>query len=443
MSSLRSSLLACMLLTGALIAQTAPQKPELAQSADLAKSDETNDMEALRRWLRDKRMISIKELGGDLSLSAEVRTEFQAINETSQAQGGGPTIRQRGNGAPLPNKASNPKSMYAWDVELNLMLDYRTDRSWAAARLEFDNDMGQQTGTFNKIRLEKAYLGGRLIAGDTFTMDSELGRRFLFDVYDSKIEFSSVFDGFLIRLSKAFEEIGDYYMLPGVFLINDITNHYGWAIEIGGLKVAHTGLNLKYSLIDWYRPGGVNISGNTATQTAALQLRYKYLISQLQAQYLMYPQWLGNRLIKMYAAALTNHLASGLPITRGERESWGGYAGVSIGVTKKKGDWSLDVNYQIVQAQAVPEFDANGIGRGNALGLGFYTQYNDGSGVINTSPTQPVGATNFQGFALNSLYAVTDNLTVQQSYQMSWTLNQNIGPNLNYKQYELELIYAF
>jgi hypothetical protein len=448
MRYIQSTALAAVFLMNPLVAQEASTKPKsekvLAQAADVSpgKSDSTEDTEALRRWLRDKRMVSIKELGGDLSLSAEVRTEFQAIGEKARQQGSSEFIRQRGDGAPTGRKPM-PKPMYAWDVELNLMLDYRTDRAWAATRVEFDNDMGQRSGSGDHIKLEKAYIGGRIVAGDTLIIDTEIGRRYLFDVYDSKIEFASVFDGALFRFSKAFPSIGDYYFLPGAFLINDSSNHYGLVAEMGGLNIANTGLHIKYSIIDWYRPGGENLTGQTAAQTKAEQLRYKFLVSQLQFQYLMYPQWIGGRLVKFYTAGLVNHLAHGLEITRNEKQNWGWFTGVTFGVVKKKGDWSVDINYQGVQAQAIPEFDCSGIGRGNALGLGFYTQYADGSGAPNTSATQPVGGTNYQGFEMAGLYAFTNNITVQQFFKMSWTLDTNIGPNIQYKQYEIEFVYAF
>lgn len=448
---LQSTVLSALLLTTTLFAQTvpAPQINEknkmIAQSGDLgATSDENDDMEALRRWLRDKRMISIKELGGDLSLSAEVRTEFQAINETRLNQNSlGDFTRQRGKNGPILPGKNRPKPMYAWDVEVNLMLDYRTDRTWAAARLEFDNDMGQRSGTTNQIKLEKAYLGGRLIAGDTLTIDSEIGRRFLFNVYDSKVEFASIFDGLLFRFSKAFPSMGDYYFLPGAFIINDVTNHYGLVAEMGGLRVANTGLNIKYSIIDWYRPGGEAEANLTAQANKAVQLRYKFLVSQFQLQYLFYPEWIGKKLIKAYAAGLTNHLATGLPITHDKKLNWGWYLGASVGVVKKQGDWALDMNYQWIQAQTIPEFDCSGIGRGNALGEGFYTTRSDGSGNAITNSTDPVGGSNYKGFEIEGLYALTDNITVQQSYKMSWTLDQDVGPNLKFKQYELEFIYAF
>src|SRR5579872_5683986 len=75
------------------------------------------DMEALRRWLDDKRMITVKELGGDLSLSGEVRAEFQNLQEKVGSK------EVRGVGKPFPGQV--------WDVEVNLILDYRTDYTWA------------------------------------------------------------------------------------------------------------------------------------------------------------------------------------------------------------------------------------------------------------------------------------------------------------------------
>ena len=60
---------------------------------DEKRDSSVDDMEALRRWIRDKRLVTVKEIGGDLSISGEVRTEFQ---DTSEVKDG---IRQRGEGA--------------------------------------------------------------------------------------------------------------------------------------------------------------------------------------------------------------------------------------------------------------------------------------------------------------------------------------------------------
>ena len=286
----------------------------------------------------------------------------------------------------------------------------------------------------NKVRLEKAYLGGRIVPGDTFTMDAELGRRFLSNVFDSKVEFGSLFDGVLFRFSKAWPSIGDYYFNTGALLVDDKTNHYAYVAEMGGLRIANVGLNMKYSIIDWYKPYANPLNN----------LRYKYLVSQFLTSYQFYPEWMGKKLIKFYGAGLMNHLAGGVTQTHGRRQNLGWYAGLSLGLVKKQHDWAIDANYQWVQAQAIPEFDASGIGRGNTAGVGFYTNNIDGDpGSGETTPATAMGNGNYKGFEIEGLYAITDNLTVLQNFKYSTTLNKNIGPNDRYKQYEMEFIYAF
>jgi hypothetical protein len=381
-----------------------------------------DDMEALRRWIRDKRMVTVKEIGGDLSLSGEVRAEFQDTNEERNG------ISQRGKGGAFV------KPQYAWDVEVNIMVDYRTDRTWAAIKLEFDNDMGVRSGLLNKIKLEKAYLGGRMISADSFSFDGEIGRRFLSNVFDSRIEFGSLFDGILFRMNKAFPSVGDFYLNAGALLVDDQKNHYAYVAEMGALRIANVGLNMKYSFIDWYKPAADEL----------MELRFKYMVSQFLTSYQFYPEWIGKRLIKIYGAGLCNHIAPRTERTNYETQNWAWYTGVSIGLVKKKGDWALDANYQWVQAQAIPDFDSSGIGRGNTAGVGFYTNSNSGDPASGaTTSLTAVGNGNYQGFEIEALYAFTDNLTFLQNFKYSNTLDTNIGPNLKYRQYEAEFIYAF
>jgi hypothetical protein len=248
------------------------------------------------------------------------------------------------------------------------------------------------------------------------------------------LEFGSLFDGVLFRFNKAWQDVGDFYCNVGALLVDDKTNHYAYVTETGALRIANTGFNMKYSIIDWYKPYANELN----------RLRYKFLVSQLYTSYQFYPEWIGKKLIKFYAAGLCNHLAGGVEQTHGKRQNFGWYAGLSIGLVKKQHDWAIDANYQWEQAQAVPEFDSSGIGRGNASSVGFYT--NNADGNPDSGPTTvltAVGGGNFKGFELEALYAFTDNLTVLQNFKCSNTLNKNIGPNISYKQYEMEFIYAF
>lgn len=391
-----------------------------AQDEDNSNHSEESDMEALKRWIQEKRMISIKELGGDLSLSGEVRVEMQANSEKHNGR------QFRG------SHKQDVKPKVNYDLEVNVMLDYHTDRSWSSIKLEFDNDMGIIKGTGNKINLEKAYFGGRLIAGETFTLDGELGRKPMSNNFDSKVEFNSNFDGALLSFSKAFVAIGDFYTKLGAFLVYDKMNHYGYVGEIGMLHIGHTGTLVKYSLIDW-KKHYVN-----PVKTA----RFDFIVSQLLLGYQIDAPDTWWHLIKVYAAGLMNHAAKERPITLYKKANLGWYAGVAVGQVKQKGDFALETNYQWVQPQMCPDFDASGIKRGNAEGIGFYTKNFDGSGGPNNR-FNAVGGCNYKGWVIEVLYAINNNLTMLNNFQMSKNLYKNIGPDIKWMQYELEFIYAF
>lgn len=375
------------------------------------------DMEALRKWIRDKRLVTVKEIGGDLSISGEVRTEFQTTNEEKNG------IDQRG------HNAATSRPTNAFDVEVNLMLDYRTPRTWASVKIEFDNDMGIVEGTMSKIALERAFLGGRFVAGNTFTFDGEIGRRSLGSAFESKVEFGSLFDGILFRFNKAFHSIGDFYTLLGVILVSDRKDHYAPIGEVGMLRIGNTGFLMKFSYVDWKKSDADSIQ----------DLRFNFRVSQLLVGYQFTTC---GKFVRFYAAGLYNDAAIEIPITGFKRLNGAWYAGVSIGQVRKKGDWAIDTNYQWVQAQAIPEFDASGIGRGNAAGVGFYTLNINGSGGPTTRGTC-VGRTNYKGWIIEFLYALTNNITLFQNFQISRTLDKSVGPDLKFCQYEMEFIYAF
>lgn len=383
------------------------------------------DNKALQDWINAKRQVTVKEIGGALSISGEVRFEYQAINEKVNG------IAQRGiygavtkDGKPLPTNA--------FDVEVNLMFDYKTDRTWASIKLEFDNDAGIYGGTVNKIRLERAYLGGRIYESDTLNVDAELGRRALGSFLDSRLQFRNNSDGVLIRIEKAYETAGDFYFKGAAFIIDERNNHYGYAAEIGMLQIATTGLYLKYNIIDW----------DAKRSIVQQPVNFDFIISEAIIGYRFVPSFI-DKMTSFYAGFLYNHKAKKLAISRNRKLNMGGYAGVTIGQLRKMGDWSFDANYQALQSQAVPDFDMAGIGLGNSSDSGFYNTKLDGKGSAVTSPKDAAGNGNFQGYSLTLDYQMTDAIIFQQNWMQSWTLNKDIGPYRQYKQYEIEFIYAF
>lgn len=399
-----------------------------ANTIDTGDSIDQKDINALREWINTKRQVTVRELGGALSLSGEVRTEFQSTTETVKGR------RQRGEGG-IRNKEGHIIPSDGFDIEVNIMLDYRTEKSWGSIKLEFDNAAGVFSGTLNKLKLERAYWGVRFIDADTFSMDIEAGRRRISSMADSKLEFNSFFDGIWWKYDQSFDQIGDYYLHVGAFVINENDTQFGYLGETGIFNVGGTGLYMKYSLIDWDTK---HISKEEEKYT------FRFIVSQFLLGYRFVPQRF-DKAIQCYVAGLYNHAATGIALTHHKKVNMGGYIGVSVGELKKKGDWAFDINYQVLQAQCVPDFDVQGIGLGNAADIGFYQYvprlHKDSD--KKTFERAGRGNVNYRGFQVTLDWLLTNQLDFQQSWQQSQTLDRSIGPFRRYKQYEIEFIYGF
>ena len=410
------SFCAFTLLAPSLFASTIERSQDLDQK----------DINAVREWINTKRQVTVRELGGALSISGEVRSELQSGSETVNG------VQQRGASIPDHHHHFHVFPRNAFDVECNLMLDYRTEDTWTAIKLEFDNDAGISDGTLNKLKLEKAYWGIRAVDGDTYDFLIEVGRRRMSTILDSKLEFGSFFDGAWFRWDHGIDSLGDYYIHAGVYIINERKNQFGYLGEIGFLNIANTGLYMKYSLIDW---------DTKNLHSTRQNRRFDFIVSQWLIGYRFLPSSL-KKIVQIYLGALWNCRAKKIKITDYKRSNLGGYLGLSIGELKKKGDWAFDINYQVLQAQCVPDFDAQGVGVGNSVDKGFYTTDVRGGGKATTRETA-AGNVNYRGFQVTLDYLITNQLDFQQSWQQSITLDDSIGPFRRYKQYEVEFIYGF
>ncbi|MDN3507698.1 MAG: hypothetical protein P0S94_02120 [Simkaniaceae bacterium] len=373
----------------------------------------TPSYQEFEKWLEGKHLVTVKGLGGDLSISGEVRVEYQKKSEVIN------NVQQRGDAGAVPR---SPKNNY--DVELNLMFNYSTDWSWANVKIEMDNNAGVFNGTSGRINLERAIFGVKLYKHDVSTGSLIFGRRGLSNVFDSQVEFGSRMDGFLLNVTAAAGFAGDFYLTTGPFLVNERLDQYAYVGEIGVLNVCNTGVYLKYSLIDW------DTKDFNSFQT---EHEYLFMNSQMTLGYKFVSPWI-KKFVTLYTAGLLNHRAEGNFLTNGKRANWAWYAGFSFGEAIKTGDWSLNINYQEVAAQAIPQFDVGGIGTGNTAGANFYAA---------SSSRTAFGETNFKGFMIDLLYLFSNNLTLQQSYNQSIRLDHSIGPVFRNKQYEMELIYSF
>jgi hypothetical protein len=388
------------------------------------------EIEALRDWINTKRLVTVKELGGQLSISGDVHAELQSTTEVKNGE------RQRGPGTGTPSNA--------YDVEFNVNIDYRTENTWAAARIRFDNNAGTVnelvgSGTNNKLKVDRAYFGYRVMDRDRHTMEVELGRRSnLFVLFDSKLQFLSNFDGVNFKDSYSLENIGDLYYQVGAFLVNERKNQAAYAGEVGLQNIGGTGFYTKYSLIDW-----------DTKDVEKIPEQFHFIVSQFILGYKFIPVVL-DKVILIYTAGLYNHRARPLAVSAHKKANFGGYLGFTVGQLKMAGDWSLEANYQVLAAQCVPDFDVSGIGTGNNADNGFYYHKNKEvetcgckEKMAPNTRKQAEGNVNYRGFKINLQYLLSNNLNILQEWQQSITLDKKIGPFRRYKQYEIDFIYLF
>ena len=154
-------------------------------------------------------------------------------------------------------------------------------------------------------------------------------------------------------------------MKAGAFVIDQRVNHFGWATEVGFLSIGGSDLDIRYSFIDWQKRG--------KNRCFILDpVGSKFQISQFTLAYEIVPKFLNtNSLFEIYGAFLINTAARKNKFTDGKRANLGWYIDLYAGNVVKKGDWTFEVIYAYVQAQAVPDFDIAGPGRGNVLGSRF------------------------------------------------------------------------
>lgn len=436
-------------------------------SSDLRDEIDERDFDAVVEYLNSKRSIVLQEKACNLALSGDVRAEWQNITEKVNGisrRGGdardcyGDTDAPVGGSTGTPDGIRIPRNDF--DIAVNLYFDYKCDRTWGVAQLQFDNSMGVQeshkeistqnifidanernvdsacqrydnetsfgSGRSDGLSLRKAYMGYNLCADGQSRLDVEVGRRRFYDVFDSRVEFNSLFDGVLLRYSSQFDCCSDAYINVAGFVVDERSSHFGWVVEAGALNIFDSGFDVKYSYIDWELKG-INRAGIPHPRGWQFHIHQILGYYHLDDDLLCMPA-------KAYGAFLINTLGAAREQTNETKANIGWYVGGIIGEVCREGDWSLDVNYQYVQAQAVPDADVSGIGRGNAYKETF---------TMASAAANARGNANFKGWRAEALYALTDNLTVNAQFHYSTEVDAAIGGTLHYSKWKLSTIYAF
>lgn len=430
------------------------------------KEAKQRDFEALQEYIKGKRAISVKDKGGNMTISGDIRGEYYYMHAKTQGkdQRGWSTRKLYPNSAvnkivrPISKKAYQnlgwlPKAAYRkgrddlkppigtaeLDVEANLFFEYIAERGWGTIQLQFSNPAGivetdrkalindsrkalYGSGKLNNIVLRKCFGGYNIWEEGTSRFDLEIGRRRLYDVFDSEIQFGSYFDGLTAKLSNSFEGVTDLSVKAAAFVIDYTVNHWGYVGEVGFLNIVDTGVDLKYSLINWDRH-----MANRWGQRHPLGGRYTN--SQFTAAYNVSPDLISLK-TRLYGAFLINHSAKASHWTHHLKANKAFYLGFQVGEAVRKGEYAVGLTYQWVQAQAVSERDISGLCRDNPRGISFLTR-------------RCGGFANYKGWRLETLYALTDNWTLNAHFDRVREENRHIGGE--HKSYELYLaaIFAF
>ncbi len=424
------------------------------------------DYDAIIDYVNSKRTIDLQEKVCNMAISGDIRASWAHIKNRVN------DIKRRGKGSTDCSGDEAPINPIAgtfngqrvptdeFDVELNLNFDYKCDRSWGVAQVRFRNPMGVQesskystgqltnnedqqwfsnsscarvdnnapfgSGRCDGLCLRRAYMGYNVCCDGCSRFDIEVGRRRFYDVFDSRVEFNCLFDGLLFRYATHLGCESDAYVNFAGFVVDYRSEHFGWVVETGWLNICDSGWDAKYSYIDWLKKG-TNRAGQSHPKG------WQFQVSQWLAYY-HFDDDLLSMPTKVYGAFLWNSAARKVVQTKNKKDNMGWYIGATVGEVCREGDWAIDVNYQYIQAQCIPDPDVSGIGRDNILGETLY------QGV---DPNNARGNGNYKGWKVEGLYAVTDNLSIDASFVYSRACESQVGGKLNYTRWKLEAIYAF
>lgn len=417
---------------------------------------EETDMEALRDFINSKRKISLKDKSSNLHISGEVHFEWNHYTERVNGQDVRVfTFREETveNDEVFLIGDTLKIGRNDFDVQFDLFIDWEMDKTYARAHVRYDesagvDDNGQDqqidpqgyhgSGSCDNLCLKEAYIGYEIFKCGDQRAYIELGRRGnLYKVFWSELEFSSRLDGIFGKYTGKIGRYADWYISGAGFIIDERADHYAWAAEFGLDNILDTGLDFRYSYIDWVLWG-------RNRYFVRHPLGFRFRVSQVGLIYHVNPDLLCGNPMQVFGAFLVNHTPSKrtfidelppedpdyLPKeVRIGRQNIGWFAGVQFREIHGEGDWMVKGLVAYCEAQVIPDNDVRNIGTGNFLRDSFTS---DGRGNVN-----------WQGYAVKGAYAITDNLVIETGYDHSWSIDNSIVGTHSFTRYMLETTYFF
>jgi len=421
---------------------------------DIEESDES-----LVNFINSKRKIPLIDKSKNLKISGEIHSEWAYETERldgeildvfifNEAETVGDDGLVFAPGDRMLNTRHNGRN------RLDLFVDWDSKSMWARSNVRFENSVGvidngedefvdpqgyRGSGSDGSLKLREAYVGYEIFKRDTDRFTIELGRRgAIYKLFYSEVQFNSRFDGFALKYSSNYGGIGEWYGTWAGFVVDQRSNHFAWAGEVGIENIMGTGLDMKYSYIDWHKSGR-----NRFFITNPNGFRFK--ISQWSLLHQSKPKWLGCKPLQLFGGFLMNHIPSKftyvdanpavtsaryIPVFKKiSRQNLGGFVGFQYRIIEKEGDWQFRAMAAFCEAQCNPDNDVRNIGTGNSLDESF-TAYGRGN-------------TNWKGFSMKGGYAITNHMVIEAQMDGSWSIDNRIAGSHSFRRYCVETTYSF
>ncbi|MCH9634336.1 MAG: hypothetical protein S4CHLAM7_10830 [Chlamydiae bacterium] len=422
------------LVSSSLFARSA--NSNYTQATDLLDTVNQKDLWAVRDWLKTKR-VALNAKSGDLSIAGDVTAEWRNVHEKLGSL-------DLTSGSNSPGGWSN--NLYS--IDFRLYFDYKADRSWASVKLEFNNAGGTFNGEANQIALDRANMGYHLFDDGDQRLDVLVGRQRSYEMYDSEVQFNSTLDGFTATYAMAMLGLADLSIRGGGYIVDQSENHPVWIIQSGFYDILDSGLYFEYAFCDWHKEDRKTTTITNSTSNAVVTVgksKWDFITNQFILGYIFNPEVFSID-VRLFGGILWNAHAAKREIQRlsqnklkSSEKNLAGWVALQLGSVERAGDWAFQAQWQVVEALSIPDWDVSGIGTGNSTSSSLFG-FNKFSSATNFPGN---GNSNYNGFELDLLYSVTNELVLEIRLQRALAEEKQIGYPLNYTNFILAAIYGF
>lgn len=416
---------------------------------------EESDMQVLQNFINSKRKIPLADKSKNLKISGEVHFEWNYYTEKIRGKDVRTYVFREqeviNDDVYFPGQRL-PVGDNDFDVQVDMFFDWDSDRTWARTHVRYDNSAGQDdnqldkridpggyhgSGSKDNLNLKEAYVGYEIFKKENSRLTIELGRRGnIYKAFYSELQFAGRLDGVILKYTDKWRNYTGYHVQWAGFVVDERATHWAWAFQVGLDNLKNSGVDVKYSFVDWQKPGRNRYGVKNPNG-------FRFKVSQISLQYHLHPECLGKQPVELCVGFLVNHIPSKWTYINKAKKSWnyeskrkyigvqntGAFASLQLREIHREGDWLVKFLAAYCEAQCIPDNDVRNLGTGNFLRQSFTS---DGRGNVN-----------WKGYGVKFGYAITDNLVIETQYDHTWSIDNDIAGTHGFTRYMIETTYSF